>query len=288
MILESFLTLEAENMQPIIQLRNLSFQYKNAERVLNNLTTNLFEGQFITILGPNGSGKSTLAKCLNGILHPTDGVVIVDQIDTKNEDLIWHIRQHVGVVFQNPDNQIVASTVEEDVAFGLENQGIESSEMAKRVEDALQKVNLEEYKHTEPHHLSGGQKQKVAIAGIIAMKPKVIIFDEATSMLDPIGRAEVLKVAKQLNEEEGITILHITHFVQEALLADRILIMDRGYIIADGSPKEILSKKDLLEETGLDVPIAVDLAHRLKEKGYSFHTDLVREEEFIEALWTLR
>lgn len=275
-------------VKPFIQLEHVHYHYPHMEvNVLKDISTSFHQNQFVAILGPNGSGKSTMAKVLNGLIMPNDGVVIVDQVNiTDNHEQIWEIRHQVGMVFQNPDNQIVANTVEEDVAFGLENQGIAATIIRERVDKALSKMELSDYKLFEPHHLSGGQKQKVAIAGIIAMKPKVIIFDEATSMLDPKGREDVLKTAKQLSQDDGIAIIHITHFLQETLLADRVLVMNEGSILLDGKPEEVYAHRDLLKKVGLDVPIAVELAHRLKKHGYSFDTKNVSEEEFIKELWT--
>lgn len=276
-------------MQPIIQLKHVSYRYPNIDKVvLKEINLEFAKGDFIAVLGPNGSGKSTLAKILNALLFPDKGIVIVDQVEVSEEmEVIWSIRQQVGMVFQNPDNQIIASTVEDDVAFGLENQGLPHSLMKQRVEESLVKVGLLLYKDQEPHYLSGGQKQKVAIAGIIAMKPKVIVLDEATSMLDPQGRDEVLKTVQRLNKEEQMTIIHITHELQEALKANRIIVLHEGKILLDGSPKEVLTKRELLKKIGLDVPLAVELAARLREKGYSFSEDVVYDEEFIQELWTL-
>ncbi|OEF96447.1 energy-coupling factor transporter ATPase [Vulcanibacillus modesticaldus] len=275
-------------VNPIIELRNVSYQYPGMEQeVLKNISIYLEENQFITILGPNGSGKSTLAKLLNGLLLPTEGVVIVDQIDTNSdEEQVWTIRSQVGIVFQNPDNQIVANTVEDDVAFGLENKGIEPEVIRERVDKALDKVGLGFAKLYEPHYLSGGQKQKVAIAGIIAMKPKVIILDEATSMLDPKGKKEVLQTVKNLSSIEKITILHITHDLHEAILADRVIVLDKGKILLDGSPKKVFKERLLLKHIGLDVPLATELAYRLKENGVPIKEDIVSIEEFVQELWT--
>jgi len=276
-------------MNPLIKLKDVSFQYPNADEfVVNNLTTDFHENQFITIIGPNGSGKSTMAKLLNGLLLKTGGSILVDNIEISDaDDQIWHIREQVGLVFQNPDNQIVANTVEEDVAFGLENQGVEPESIRQRVNEAIEKVGLTSFKLFEPHHLSGGQKQKVAIAGIIAMKPKVIIFDEATSMLDPKGRKEVLETASLLTEKEGITVIHITHFLQETLFADRVIVMYEGNILLDGKPKQVFKERNMLLDIGLEVPLPVELAFRIKEHGYSLRSDLVTEEEFVEELWRL-
>jgi len=276
-------------MKPIIQLNNVNYRYSNrASYALKNISIDVYPQQFITILGPNGSGKSTLAKVLNGLLIPEKGDVIVDHIyTTKETNDLLQIRKLVGMVFQNPDNQLVANTVEEDVAFGLENQGIAIDTMRRLVDQALEKVGLSNFKTAEPHHLSGGQKQKVAIAGIIAMRPKVIILDEATSMLDPKGRDEVLKTIKQLNQEEKITVIQITHHLQETIFSDRIMIMNQGEILLDGSPKQVLSERDTLKEVGLEVPLAGELVHRLLTKGYPFSQNIITNEEFVQELWTL-
>ncbi|MFV9511630.1 energy-coupling factor transporter ATPase [Tepidibacillus sp. LV47] len=273
-------------MNPIIQIRNLTFRYPHSkEPILKDLTLDLQKGQFIAVLGPNGSGKSTLAKLLIGILQPEKGSIVINGKPLQNEEDIWEIRKTIGIVFQNPDNQIVAPTVEDDVAFGLENQGIPSEEIRIRVDEVLTKLGLMDYKHVEPHYLSGGQKQKVAIAGILAMKPKVIIFDEATSMLDPQGRKEVIEAAKRLNETENITVIHITHFIQETLFANRVIVLNEGKVLLDGTPKEIFTQGQILKEIGLDVPLSVDLSNRLIEKGL-LKDIIVDEEELIMKLWT--
>lgn len=275
-------------MKEIIQIENLSFEYPSDHTiVINQLNLKVTQGQFIAILGPNGSGKSTLAKLLNGILLPKSGVVVVDQINTSDDEQVWKIRQQLGIVFQNPDNQIVANTVEEDVAFGLENLGLAPTEIQFRVDQALEKLDMSLYKYKEPHHLSGGQKQKVAISGILAMKPKIIVFDEATSMLDPKGRKEVMETAKALNEE-GITIIHITHHLEEAMNAGRILVMDQGVIKLDGQAKDVFKDVALLKKMGLDVPIHVELAYRLRNKGIPVSENIVSEEEIIKELWKFR
>lgn len=232
----------------IVKANDVEYAYKkNSDEtpkvlVLKELNTEICEGEFVAVIGRNGSGKSTFARLLNAILIPTRGVLYIGGKETYTEANLWEIRRTVGMVFQNPDNQIIATSVEEDVAFGPENIGIPSDEIVKRVEEALRSVGLEEYKKALPHHLSGGQKQRVAIAGILAMKPKCIVLDEATSMLDPSGRKEVLKVLRDLNEKENITIIHITHYMEEAILAKRILVMDEGKIVMDGNPAKFFQK----------------------------------------------
>jgi len=252
--------------------------------VLKELNTEICEGEFVAVIGRNGSGKSTFARLLNAILIPTRGVLYIGGKETYTEANLWEIRRTVGMVFQNPDNQIIATSVEEDVAFGPENIGIPSDEIVKRVEEALRSVGLEEYKKALPHHLSGGQKQRVAIAGILAMKPKCIVLDEATSMLDPSGRKEVLKVLRDLNEKENITIIHITHYMEEAILAKRILVMDEGKIVMDGNPSQIFSKVEEIKALGLDVPQVAELFHELKKDGYNVPDNILTVEEAVQCL----
>ncbi|TCS81519.1 energy-coupling factor transporter ATPase [Tepidibacillus fermentans] len=273
-------------MEPIIQIKDLTFRYPHSkEEILKNITLDFYKGQFIAVLGPNGSGKSTLAKLLTGILQPEKGSVIVNGKLIQDEEDVWQARKTIGIVFQNPDNQIVATTVEDDVAFGLENQGIPPAEIRIRVDEALTKLGLIDYKQMEPHYLSGGQKQKVAIAGILAMKPNVIIFDEATSMLDPQGRKEVIETARKLNETERITVIHITHFLQETIFADRVIVLNEGKIFFDGTPEEIFAHSQTLKEIGLDVPLPVELSDRLRNRGIPIG-EIVNEEELIRKLWT--
>lgn len=230
-------------------------------KVLENLNLTIEKGSFVAILGHNGSGKSTAAKLINGILVPQGGTVTVNGITTENEDNIFEIRKNVGMVFQNPDNQIVASVVEEDVAFGVENLGVPSDECRKRVDEALKTVGMYEYREKAPHKLSGGQKQRVAVAGILAMKPQCIVLDEPTAMLDPSGRKEVINTIKKLNSEEGITIVLITHYMDEAVQADRVVVMDSGRIVMDDSPENVFSQVDKMKALGLDVPQATELIH---------------------------
>ena len=255
----------------LIEFQNVSFSYgtdEGEERVdvIENLNLNIEKGSFTAVLGHNGSGKSTLAKLTNGILFPQLGKVLVDGSETKPDDSIFDIRKKVGMVFQNPDNQIVASIVEEDVAFGVENLGVPPQECRRRVDDAMKTVGIYEQRLKAPHKLSGGQKQRVAVAGIIAMKPECIVLDEPTAMLDPSGRAEVLETIKKLNKEDGITVVLITHYMDEAVQADRVVVMDGGQIVMDDTPQNVFAKVDEVKSYGLDVPQATELVHRMKLK----------------------
>lgn len=255
----------------LIEFQNVSFSYgtdEGEERVdvIENLNLNIEKGSFTAVLGHNGSGKSTLAKLANGILFPQQGKVLVDGSETKPDDSIFDIRKKVGMVFQNPDNQIVASIVEEDVAFGVENLGVPPQECRRRVDEAMKTVGIYEQRLKAPHKLSGGQKQRVAVAGIIAMKPECIVLDEPTAMLDPSGRAEVLETIKKLNKEDGITVVLITHYMDEAVQADRVVVMDGGQIVMDDTPQNVFAKVDEVKSYGLDVPQATELVHRMKLK----------------------
>lgn len=244
------------------------------------------QGEFLSILGRNGSGKSTLAKLFNALLLPDVGTVIVNGIDTMNEEQLWDVRSSTGMVFQNPDNQIVGTIVEEDVAFGPENLGVPPQEIRIRVDEALETIGLSEYKKHAPHLLSGGQKQRVAIAGILAMKPKCIVLDEATAMLDPIGRKEVMRILRKLNKEDGITIVHITHHMDEASKADRILVIDSGKAILLGTPKEVFKDVEKIKSLGLDVPQVTELMYELNKAGYDFPQDILTVDEAIQCLTT--
>lgn len=276
--------------KPIIEFQNVSFRYDSEEEgvqlplVAENLNLQIHEGEFIAILGHNGSGKSTLAKLTNAILLPTSGKVLVDGMDTNDENLKIKIRQTVGMVFQNPDNQIVATIVEEDVAFGPENLGVEPKEIRRRVDESLKAVGMYEFRKREPHRLSGGQKQRVAIAGIIAMLPRCIVLDEPTAMLDPRGRQEVMSTMLKLNREMGMTVVFITHFMDEAVQADRVVVMDDAKIIMDGKPKEVFKQVERLEEIGLDVPQPTKLAQLLRQEGYDLPDDILDVDECIEKL----
>ena len=274
----------------IIEFKNVTFRYESDDEgvvlapAVKDFSLNINEGDFMAILGHNGSGKSTLAKLSNGLLLPESGTILVDGMDTQNEDDDIKIKQTVGVVFQNPDNQIVATIVEEDVAFGPENLGVEPSEIRRRVDESLKIVGMYKYKNHEPHKLSGGQKQRVAIAGIIAMEPRCIILDEPTAMLDPEGRRDVMKAIKRLNRELGITVVFITHYMEEACEADRIVVMDDSRLLMDGTPKEIFADTEKIRSIGLDVPQTCLLAEMLKKDGIKLKNDLLSIDELVENI----
>lgn len=272
-------------MENIIEIKDVSFKYSSEEGtenyVLNDLNLNIEKGSFTAVLGHNGSGKSTLAKLINGLLKPDSGSVEVLGMSTSDEKNEIEIRRNVGLVFQNPDNQLVATIVEEDVAFGPENLGLPPEEIRRRVDDALKKVDMYDYRSHAPHKLSGGQKQRVAIAGIIAMEPQCIVLDEPTAMLDPKGRDEVMDAIISLNKNSGITIVLITHFMDEAVKADRMVVMDAGNIIMDDVPRKVFSHVSELKAIGLDVPQATELAYRMNAAGYKMPSDILTEEEFI-------
>ena len=250
-------------MNKMIECKNVVFKYSTGEEIeklaIDGLNLEVNEGEFLVVLGHNGSGKSTVAKHMNALLVPTEGTVIVNGLDTSDENNVWDIRATAGMVFQNPDNQLVATIVEEDVAFGPENLGVPPEEIRKRVYDALEKVGMSEYKKHAPHLLSGGQKQRVAIAGILAIQPKCIIFDEPTAMLDPSGRREVMENIKELNKKHGITVILITHYMDEAAQADRVVVMDKGKVIMEGIPRDIFSEVETMKKIGLDVPQVTEI-----------------------------
>lgn len=275
-------------MENIIEVKNVTFEYKDNDRqkaVIKDFSLDIKRGSFTVILGHNGSGKSTLAKLLNGLYKPDSGDITVDGINTKDENNEIEIKRRVGMVFQNPDNQLVASVVEEDVAFGPENLGIEPKIIRERVDTALKAVDMYDFKDSAPHNLSGGQKQRVAIAGIIAMEPECIVLDEPTAMLDPRGRAEIINTVVSLNKEKGITVVLITHFMEEAELADRVLVLDKGGIIADGTPKEVFSNAGLLKSVSLDVPQTTELLLCLNENGLNVPCDVISIEETANAIY---
>ena len=253
-------------------------------RAINDISLDVEPGQFIAILGHNGSGKSTLAKHLNALLFPTEGAVWVNGLDTKDQSLLWEIRQTAGMVFQNPDNQIIGQVVEEDVGFGPENMGVPTEKIWERVEESLKTVGMYEYRKKSPNRLSGGQKQRVSIAGVIAMHPKCIIMDEPTAMLDPSGRADVINAAMKLNREEGITIILITHYTEEAIRAERVLVRDEGKIAMQGTPREVFSQVEKMQAIHLDVPQVTLLGHLLREKGLDIPEGILTREELAQAL----
>ena len=275
-------------MEKIIEFKNVSFKYSDEEfDVINDLTIDFYESQFTCVLGHNGSGKSTMAKLINAINYPTSGTVTSFGFDTSNEENEIKIRQNVGMVFQNPDNQIVATIVEDDVAFGPENLGVPPEEIRKRVDEALKVVDMYDYRLHEPHKLSGGQKQRVAIAGAIAMQTKCIVLDEPTAMLDPKGRKEVMSALMRLKNELGMTIILVTHFMDEAVNADRVVVMNDGVVQFDGTPSEVFSHTEELKKIGLSVPKPLELALELKKEGYDFGTKVLTEDAFSEAFKSL-
>ena len=257
---------------------------EEVNRAIDGVDVDIKKGDFVAVLGHNGSGKSTLAKHVNGLLLPTEGTVWVGDMDTRDEEHIWDVRKTAGMVFQNPDNQIIGNIVEEDVGFGPENIGVPTEEIWKRVEESLKAVGMTAYRLQSPNKLSGGQKQRVAIAGVMAMKPECIILDEPTAMLDPNGRKEVIRTIHELNRTEGITVLLITHYMEEAIEADRIIVMDDGRIVMDGQPREIFSRVKELKSHGLDVPQVTELAWELKEAGMPLTDGILSREELVEQL----
>lgn len=274
-------------MTEIIRLENITYKYteEDLRPALQDVSFSINRGEWVAIIGPNGSGKSTLAKTINGLIEPDSGVVEVGGL-TLNEKNVWSIREMVGMVFQNPDNQFVGSTVQDDVAFGLENLGVEREDMIERVRDALDKVNMLEFAEREPARLSGGQKQRVAIAGIVALRPDIMILDEATSMLDPQGREEVLRTVKEVKERENLSVLSITHDIDEAAAANRILVMRDGQMIQEGSPQSIFSYGEKLVEMGLDLPFPERLKASLKKQGLNVPAEYLTEEGMVDWLWT--
>lgn len=268
----------------IVQFQNVSFQYEeNAPYALKDVTFSVYEGEWLAIVGHNGSGKSTIAKLMNGLIFSQSGSIQVkDRI--ISEESVWDVRDMVGMVFQNPDNQFVGTTVQDDVAFGLENHGIPRDEMVKRVHDSLEKVKMDQFLNQEPHHLSGGQKQRVAIASVLALRPSIIILDEATSMLDPRGRMEVLETVRELKNLNNLTIISITHDLEEAAKADRILVMNQGNVYAEGSPSEIFSMDETLVELGLDIPFTQKLMKLFWKHGYPVPKDILQEDKLVDYI----
>ena len=276
----------------MIVTENLSYEYKttfeeNGKSItkkilaLNNINIEIEKGSFVAVLGHNGSGKSTLAKHINALVRPTEGTLWINGYDTKNEEFLWDIRQSAGMVFQNPDNQIVATIVEEDVAFGPENLGIEPSEIRKRVDEAIATVHMQEYRKSVPSKLSGGQKQRIAIAGVLAMKPECIVLDEPTAMLDPEGRRDVINTITRLNREEKLTTVLITHYMDETVGADRIIVIDDGNIVMDGTPREVLVQVEKMKSFGLEVPQATEIAYNLRKRGIDIPADILTPEEMV-------
>lgn len=277
----------------IIKAFKLGFDYlkydedgnvQDTQRAVNNVDLDIEAGQFVAILGHNGSGKSTLAKHLNALLLPSEGTLWVDDMDTSSEPELWKIRQKAGMVFQNPDNQIIGTVVEEDVGFGPENMGVPTEKIWKRVEESLRKTGMTAYRHHSPNKLSGGQKQRVAIAGVMAMRPKCIVLDEPTAMLDPNGRKEVLEAVRELNRQENVTVILITHYMEEVVHADRVYVMDSGEVVMQGTPKEIFSQVDTLKKYRLDVPQVTLLAHELRRAGVDIPEGILTTEELVSAL----
>ena len=276
-------------MANFIKVKDLVYRYSKEQGddnlcpAIDHVSIEIKRGEYIAIAGSNGSGKSTLARCLNGLLLPTEGEILVDRMDTNDDDLIWDIRKKIGMVFQNPDNQIVSSMVEDEVAFGPENIGIENPELRKRVDNALKSVGMYEYRNREAHKLSGGQKQRIAIAGAVAMRPDCIVFDEPTAMLDPKGRSQVMKVIRELNDQ-GITIILITHFMEEVAEADRVLVMKSGKLLADSVPEDVFADTNLIESAGLEIPAAVLLRNELIENGINLSHEVINKDDLVDAL----
>jgi len=272
---------------PVISIQDVSFRYPEQETyALKDVSFSVADGEWLAVVGHNGSGKSTLAKILNGLQFPEKGQVKVQNL-LLNEETIWDIRRMVGMVFQSPDNQFVGTTVQDDVAFGLENNGVPHEDMVQRVKEALERVHMAEFLNQEPHHLSGGQKQRVAIAGVIALRPKVIILDEATSMLDPLGREEVLQTVRELKEEQGLTVISITHDLEEAARADRIIVMNKGQVYTEGKPEDIFELEEELITLGLDIPFPVKMSHLLRNAGLDLPKMYLTDEELVNDLWKL-
>ena len=283
----------------MVEAKNVSYEYtkvvevkgENTERklmALDNINIDIEKGEFIAVLGHNGSGKSTFAKHLNALITPSEGTIWVDGMDTKNDELVWKIRQNTGMVFQNPDNQLVATVVEEDIAFGPENLGVEPAEIRRRVDESLKMVGMDGYQKDTPSKLSGGQKQRIAIAGILAMKPQCIVLDEPTAMLDPVGRHDVMETIHRLNRENGITIILITHYMDEAATADRVYVIDDGKLVMQGVPKQIFSQVEKMKRYGLDVPQVTETAYELRKMGIDIPEDILTVEEMVGAVCQLK
>ncbi|SFU30038.1 energy-coupling factor transport system ATP-binding protein [Clostridium sp. DSM 8431] len=281
--------------EDMIKFQDVTYKYtsiedeKEVERyAIKGIDLDVKKGEFLVVLGHNGSGKSTIAKHINALLQPSSGTVMVNELDTSNPESVWDIRSKAGMVFQNPDNQLVATIVEEDVAFGPENLGVEPIEIRRRVDESLERVGMSEYKRHAPHLLSGGQKQRVAIAGVLAMQPDCIVFDEPTAMLDPSGRRDVMDSILDLNKNHGITIVLITHYMDEAALGDRIVVVDDGKIIMQGTPKRVFSKVETMKKIGLDVPQVTELAYELQKEGIEVSSEILNIDEMVDALCQLK
>ena len=272
----------------LIELNSVTYSYDKVNLAVRSVSLNVEEGEYVAIIGHNGSGKSTLAKIMNGLLIPDKGQVVVDGFSSNDKKSIFEIRKRVGVVFQNPDNQLVASIVEDDVAFGPENLGVPRKEIGERIDFALSAVNMEKFRHRSPTRLSGGQKQRIAIAGVLALKPKVLVLDESTAMLDPKGRKEVLAVAERLNKQQKTTIVSITHYMEEVVCADRVIVMNKGRIVLQGTPAEIFKKKDEIKACGLELPLASVIADKLIERGVNLPEGIITEEQLRGALCELK
>ena len=283
-------------MEPIIRVENLTFEYRKVSpegpatsfRAVDGVSFEVQPGEFVAVLGMNGSGKSTLAKHLNGLLLPTEGEVWIEGMNTREDEQIWNIRSTVGMVFQNPDNQIICTLVEEEVGFGPENIGVPTEEIWERVAASLKAVGMYQYRKASPNKLSGGQKQRVAIAGIVAMKPKCIILDEPTAMLDPHGRADVMRVLHELNRKEGVTVILITHYMEEVIDADRVFVMDEGKVVMEGTPRQIFSRVEELKQLRLDVPQVTELAYELSRSGVPIRSGILTNQELIDELMKLK
>jgi energy-coupling factor transport system ATP-binding protein len=272
--------------KPLVSIEGVSFSYEGQQTpALKNITFDILEGEWLAIVGHNGSGKSTLAKLLNGLQFPQEGTIAVCGT-VLSEDTVWEVRKNVGMVFQNPDNQFVGTTVRDDVAFGLENHGVPQETMVERVQTSLDKVKMGTFLNQEPHHLSGGQKQRVAIAGVIALQPAIIILDEATSMLDPRGRAEVIEIVRELKDRENITVISITHDLEEAAKAERIIVMNKGELYREGTPEQIFEMDEELVKLGLDIPFPVKMSKIMRQKGIGLTKTYLTEEELVTELWT--
>lgn len=270
----------------LLEVKNVSYSYDRNTKALKGVSFCVEKGEFVAIVGHNGSGKSTLAKLLNGLLKPTGGEVVVDGFSSSDKNAVFEIRKRVGMVFQNPDNQLIASIVEDDIAFGPENLGVAREEIGERIDFALKAVGMENFRTATPTRLSGGQKQRIAIAGVLALKPEILVLDESTAMLDPQGRKEIAQVVDALRKS-GVAVIAITHYMDEAVKADKVIVIDRGTVALSGTPKEVFAKKDALRALGLELPLAGVIADKLRERGADIPEDIITEEELLGALWTL-